>query len=328
MKYLQLTLAALVAVALPCSAEQTVSTIEFATNLSLDGIVVSDDAVMYGAQGFNGFRIHRVNLDGTSQQVATSLNGPIDMDFDSAGVLYVTTFNDRGLFSVDVASGTFERVATVNNGPSGIAIDRDRNVAYVSHYGTGQLGNGNVIYAVDLETRERTTLASGNGLLGVVSLAVDDTGNLYAANIANAKIFRITPGGELTQIATLPTNPNQNFNVGHIAWARGGLYVTGNGGFHVVYRVEPSGEFEVIAGSGQAGSEDGESLAATFNAPNGIAASVTGDSLFVSELNNPRAIRVVELPPVETGSRVESVPSHGFELEQSFPNPAGPPGGE
>ena len=59
---------------------------------------------------------------------------------------------------------------------------------------------------------------------------------------------------------------------------------------------------------------------ARFNGPNGIAASVTGDTLFISELNNPGAIRLIDLSDETTSVSSEKQVSKD-KLFQNHPNP-------
>ena len=107
------------------------------------------------------------------------------------------------------------------------------------------------------------------------------------------KLFKITPNGDISLLAALPTSTIHPFNIGHIAYANGSLYVTGNDSQPLVFKVELDGSFDIIAGDGVIGHQDGPGLQARFNGPNGIAATATGDTLFISELNDPGSIRMV-----------------------------------
>jgi len=296
-----------------------VSTIHLTGALSLDGLIVSDTGVLYGAEGYDGSRIYRINMDGTSETFSTGLAGPIDMDFDDHGILYVTTFGNRGVYSVS-PSGVATRIATVDFGPSGIVLNRPTRDIYVSHFGV-QPYSGNTVYRID-SSGAVTTFVQHNDLRSPVSLAIDDGGNLYTPNIGDAKLFRIDPAGSLSLLVTLPTSPAL-YNIGHIAFANGKLYVTGNTGRHYLYEVDLDGSYEIIAGTGVAGSQDGEGLSAQFNGPNGIAASRNGDTLFISELNNPSNIRVVTFMD-PTGVTEGPGTPRTFTLLQNFPNPFNP----
>lgn len=310
----------------PTQAQEViVSTLQLDGPLSLDGLVVATDGTLYGADGFDGNNVYHIQKDGTSSIRANFMAGPIDMDFDADGHLYVSTFLDRGFQRIDMQTGYYEQWARVAVGPSGVAINRVAGKAYISHYGAGQLGNGNAIYEVDLGTRETTIFAQDQGLNAPVSLAIDEAGNVYAANIVDAQVFKITPDGTVTLLTTLPTRHPAVYNIGHIAYTRGALYVTGNRAMPYIYRVNLDGSYEVIAGTGENGIQDGLGLQATFAGPNGITPSVTGDSLYVTELNNPSALRIIALPPTATSMHDPTIFTPGYTLTQTYPNPVLPP---
>ena len=297
----------------------TVSTIYLTSSLSLDGLIVADDGTLYGAAGYNGNKIYKINMDGMSEIFASSLGGPIDMDFDNDGNMYVTTFTNQGVYKI-TPSGTATRFATVSVGPSGIVLNRQTSDVFVSHFGNAPY-SGNSVYKIDASGLVSVFVQNGQ-LRSPVSLAIDNDDNLYTPNIGDSKIFKITPDATMSLLATLPTSSAQ-YNIGHIAYANGKLYVTGNTGRHYLYEVELDGSYTIIAGTGVAGGQDGEGLSAQFNGPNGIAASVTGDTLFISELNSPSRLRVVDLTTAtavnETQNNIQD-----FFLMQNFPNPFNP----
>jgi len=296
-----------------------VSTIQLTSSLSLDGLIVSDDGILYGAEGYNGTKIFKINMDGTSEVFASNLNGPIDMDFDNEGNLYVTTFNNAGVYKITPV-GVVSRYATVTTGPSGIVLNRQTRDVFVSHFGSAPF-SGNSVYKID-SSGTATVFVQDAQLRSPVSLAIDNNSNLYTPNIGDSRLFKITQNGEMSLLATLPVSTAQ-FNIGHIAFANYKLYVTGNTGRHYLYKVELDGSYKIIAGTGVAGNQDGEGLNAQFNGPNGIAASTTGDTLFISELNSPSTIRVVSLG---TMTRVQENAGEvrEYKLMQNYPNPFNP----
>ncbi len=301
--------------------EATVSSIQLDADISLDGLLVTPDGTLYGTEGFDGTRLFTIELDGSTSVVVNNLNGPIDLDYDTSGNLFLSTFNNKGLYHITPGSPyQVELLATVNTGPSGVVVNRDNGDVFVSHYGSGFPGNGNSVYRVTPEGTSEV-FAQGNGLQVPVSLAIDEAGNLYAPNIANARLYKITQDGTVELLVELPTANLHPFNIGHIAYANGFLYVTGNSSQPLVFKVDLEGGYEVIAGDGTIGYQDGLGSEARFNAPNGIAASVTGDSLFVSELNQPGLIRIIDLSTL-THSQHAMAREQGFALGQNFPNPA------
>ena len=119
-------------------------------------------------------------------------------------------------------------------------------------------------------------------------LAIDPDGNLYACNYNDGKVFKITPDGTLsllTQIPQLLGGPNP-VGAGHLIWKNGFLFVTAIGRGQI-FKVDMAGNKQLIAGVANAFSNgDGPALQATFSKPNGIAASITGDTLFVNVAQN------------------------------------------
>ena len=234
-----------------------VSSIQLDASLSLDGLLVTPDGTLYGTEGYDGHRIFKIQPDGSTEVVVSNLNGPIDMDYDTSGNIYVSTFNNAGLYKFDPSTpNSIQYFATVTTGPSGVVVNRETGDIYVSHYGVGFPGNGNSIYKVDANGNS-TVFAQGNGLNVPVSLAIDEEGNLYAPNISDAKLFKITPDGQISLLAALPTGSIHPFNIGHIAYSNGALYVTGNDGQPMVFKVELDGSYEIIAGDGIVGIQDG-----------------------------------------------------------------------
>ncbi len=291
--------------------------------LSLDGLLMTPDGTLYGTEGYDGSRIFKIQMDGSTSIFTSGLNGPIDMDYDLAGRLYVSTFNNQGLYQISLLpSVTVNRLATVTTGPSGVVVNRASGDIYVSHYGAGFPGNGRTIYEVD-SSGATNVFVNNNGLNVPVSLAIDEAGNLYAPNIGDARLFKITPEGNISLLAQLPTSPRHPFNIGHIAYANGELYLTGNSSQPLVHRVSLDGVIDTLAGTGQIGTQDGPADQATFDAPNGIAASVTGDTLFISELNNPGALRMIIFSPTALDRSPDAAPAR-FNLHQNYPNPFNP----
>ena len=297
-----------------------VSTLELDNNLSLDGLLVTPDGTLYGTEGYDGSRLFQIEMDGTTTAVASGLNGPIDLDYDLEGHLYLSTFNNQGLYKITPGQPyQVSLFANVTVGPSGVVVNRSNGEVFVSHYGAGFPGNGNSIYRVTANGAS-SVFAQGNGLQVPVSLAIDEAGNLYAPNIANARLYKITPDGTVSLLVQLPTAPLHPFNIGHIAYANGYLYVTGNSSQPLVFKVSLEGEYEVIAGDGTIGYQDGEGLQAKFDAPNGIAASVTGDTLFISELNQPGLIRIIALNTTSGDIDIPKEP-FAYKLNSCIPNP-------
>ncbi len=107
---------------------------------------------------------------------------------------------------------------------------------------------------------------------------------VFVVNFNSDKVIKIDPKGNTSILAegfaTLQGGP-KSVGLGHITYSNGFLYATAIGrGF--IYKISLKGKYEIIAGDGQFANRSGKALEASFSKPNGIAASISGDSLFVN----------------------------------------------
>ena len=292
---------------------QTVETIELQPARAIDGLYIDDAGALHGAGTFQGANIFQIGSDGATAAIASGLSGPIQTTRSTDGNLYVTNFN-AGSVSRVMPDGTITAFASVKDGPSGIVSDQDGNL-YISHYGTGN-GTGDSITKI-APNGTVTDFASGGTINVPVGLAIDDESNLYAANLLDGRITKITSAGEQSLFAQVPlASP---FTIGHLVWANGRLYGT-HVGQHQIYAIEQDSAF-VYAGSGTAGREDGPAAVASFASPNGLAASLTGDTLYVAEaFGFTSRLRMII---AATATHVEKPVEQGdaSQLFQNFPNP-------
>ncbi len=162
-------------------------------------------------------------------------------------------------------------------------------------------GNNNILKA---DSNGVVSIYSESGLFrcpnGMTRLPNAD---LAVVNFNSDKILRITPDGKASVLAegfpVLTGGPNP-VGLGHIVYSNGYLYATSIGRGYV-YRIMPdTGEFMVIAGNGDFKNTAGPAPESSFSKPNGIAVSVTGDSLYInvsdpSWLSNPAGLHPAHL---------------------------------
>ncbi len=109
-------------------------------------------------------------------------------------------------------------------------------------------------------------------------ITADPDGNLYVVSLRNTLVLKITPEGEISEVAELPGRANA-----HVAFAQGALYVTQIWD-NVVLRVEMDGSYQVVAGDGTLRARPGTPYESRTPYPNGIMASRRGDVLYFNTL--------------------------------------------
>jgi len=246
------------------------------------GIAVDRLGNVYSADFMD--TVWRIKPDGRVSKFATGLYGPSGNFFDSRGNLlqsnfygnYISKINRYGDHEVWVDEGL--------NGPVGITINADDEVFVVNC-------SSNTVSRID-ENRVAQPFSQGNLFNCPNGITTGPDGALYVVNFGDTNVIRIGENGTATVFATIPGAGN-----GHIALARGDLYVTA---FQTnqIYKVTAGGEVSHLAGTGAFGEKDGAPLEATFVFPNGIAVKPgSGDRLFVNDYIN-RTPPGVDFPPV------------------------------
>lgn len=294
---------------------QTVESLSLSPARSIDGLFVDSTGTLFASGTFSGSSVFEISEGGETSTFAAGLNGPIQMTRSVVnGNYYVTNFNN-GTVSEVTPSGDVSTFASVKSGPSGIVSDKEGNL-YISHYGTGN-GTGNSVTKITPDGTA-SDFASGGTINVPVATAIDDEGNLYVSNLFDGRLTKITPEGEQSLFSQVSTTPP--FAIGHLIWANGMLYGS-HVGEHRIYTFDAEGNASVLAGTGEMGSADGPADMATFSNPNGITASVTGDTLFVAGgFGQTRSIRMVILATA-TGVDSEATPTKTIQVS-SYPNPS------
>src|SRR5581483_6799061 len=139
---------------------------------------------------------------------------------------------------------------------------------------------------------------NGSGIAASFSYPIAITaglgGDFYVAELDNALIRKITPGGSTSTVAGMvkkygyadgPGNVALfNKPAGIVADAAGNLYVA-DAGNNRIRKISPAGVVSTYAGSGVTGSANGQALQASFNYPSALAIDAAGN-LFVVDENN------------------------------------------
>lgn len=244
-------------------------------------VYVSDFGEALGKVSLNTnvYRLTKSTWDISS--FASGFRGASGACFDSKGNFYQSNpFGNRvskvtpdGKVTADWSTNDFKT-------PIGI-VANEKDELYVCNCG------GNAIRKIN-KNGQSSEFATSSEFNCPNGLAIDDSGNLYACNFNDGKILKIDPKGNVTVFAELPALQGGAKPVGngHVTWKNGYLYAVTIGRGEL-YRISRAGQSEIIAGIPMAFSNiDGGSKTATFCKPNGIAASITGDTLYINVSEN------------------------------------------
>ncbi len=301
---------ALISLLIPLASNyaQSVETVLDGSDFIVDYLVVGPGGNVYHADRAN--RVHQITADGVTSVYATSTDFDFitGMAFDSNDNLYVSSGNNAKVFKV-APDGTISLFYDGLTGFNvGLTTDNEDNV-----YST--IWFGGRIAKID-QSGSRSDLASGLGT-GAVDVIWHESGDLYAANFLDGNIFQISPDGNTNMIASI------NTVAGYMTYAGGYLYASGYE-THYIYRISLTGDVVEFAGTGNAGASDGPVASAQFNVPNGIAATASGDTIYISHDGDGKLRRIVGInPTIAIEEAATSIPG-SFHLAQNFPNPFNP----
>jgi len=207
-------------------------------------------------------------------EFATGFSGASGSRFDSQGNFYQSN-PSGGRVSKRSTDGSVDLnwvTQGMNGGPIGITNDKEDNL-YVCVCGS------NTIRKVTPDGTS-TLFASSFLFKCPNGITIDPDENLYVCNFNDGRIIKITKSGVISSFKVLPVNGG--IGNGHLTYSNGFLFVA-TIGVGQIFKISLSGESELIAGKFRGFSNvDGPALEATFSKPNGIAASATGDTLFVN----------------------------------------------
>jgi uncharacterized protein (TIGR03437 family) len=137
-------------------------------------------------------------------------------------------------------------------------------------------GNGVAGFAGDGGPASLSQLNSPYGL------AIDFAGNLYIADLGNARIRQISPAGIITTIAgSIPLVAPRNIAID----GTGAVYISDFGG-HKVYKMAADGTVSTVAGTGSPGySGDGVAVIEMLNYPTALAVDRQG-TVYIADSGN------------------------------------------
>ncbi len=286
-----------------------VTTIHLDQPVSVDGLLSPAVNTLYLAEGWNGTRIHRADLQTGDVTVAlTGLVGPIDVAQDTSGLLYSTCWGANWI-GRGAEGGAAVNWTVLGLKPSGLHRDAD-GVLWTTQ------GQQDRIKRVDPDGS--VTLINIGDTDNPVGITQVPGGDLYVAGLFNGVVYRVTTAGLVDSLTTVPGSGL--YRIGHLEYAQGRLWATGLSA-SVIYSIDLDGTVAVVAGQlGVPGTADGPLGANTFTSPNGICVSADGTKLYITNGLAPTSgIRVLHLTnALDTPAVGLSSDEH---LERIAPNP-------
>lgn len=246
-----------------------------------DCLSIDEQGNVYGSyygdwQGAAGTHVLRYRPTGQFDTLATGLSRPNGNSYHN-GKVYVANSVVGEIWVIDT-SGQVDRVIALQGVSNVVPVPGTDSLVAVSW-------GASTVYGISANGTVSTVSNSPlfNGLAGAV---YDPQGRLYVANYNNGRIMRQEADGTFVLFQDI------GGGIGFIAYADGAILAT-NHTDNKVYRVpvDSSGAF-VIAGSGQAQVIDGVGDSAAFHFPNGIVATPSGDTIYVSEFAS-KSLRMI-----------------------------------
>jgi sugar lactone lactonase YvrE len=284
----------------------------------------------------------------TSGGLSASFNLPTSVAVDDTGNVYVADLGNNmirkitpsGVVSTVAGNGSrgfFNGTALQSEfaGPRGVAIDKSGNI-YVADAGNNMIRMISPAGVVStLAGTGVTGFANGPGLNAVFSepadVAVDDSGNVYVADLKNAMIRMISPAGVVSTLAGTG-EPGSANGPGSTATftTPSGVAVDHSGNVYVadyttylIRKINSSGVVSTLAGNGIDGDTNGPDSAASFGSPFGVAVDASGN-VYVSEIGNQDVRMISASAVVSTLAGSGAVGSHnGISTNASFWFPSG-----
>ena len=229
---------------------------------------------------------------------------------------YVTTLaGSQGATGPDDGPG----MAALFNQPYGMAVDGAGNV-YVGDYGNDRISIGALAPPAVLSINwlvapyAFTNLAGQHGVTGAndgnggnaqfhspAGVAVDSATNIYVVDQYNHAIRKIDPAGNVTTLAGSPgvtgsadgngANAQFYYPAGGAVDSAGNIYVADEYN-HSIRKIDTSANVTTLAGTGLAGSADGNGANAQFYYPAGVAVDSAGN-VYVADFYN-QTIRKID----------------------------------
>nr|WP_259069324.1 putative Ig domain-containing protein [Mucilaginibacter sp. X4EP1]MCS3814661.1 sugar lactone lactonase YvrE [Mucilaginibacter sp. X4EP1] len=298
-------------------AGQTNGAIASATFNHPAGVMTDASGNVIVSDGYNG-AIRKITPAGVASTFFNTVNFPQHLAIDASGNIYLPEYNGFVIDKISPA-GVLSKVAGILNTagyidgpvataelnhPTAEAVDAAGNIYVTDYYNSCVrkiTPSGTVSTFAGTNSQG---LVNGTGTAARFSelngLAFDKLGNLYIADKANNVIRMITPAGVVSTFAGNGTAGFVNGNASSASFnypvdvavdAASNIYVVDQNN-NAIRKISPAGVVSTFAGSGSAGSTDGVSTAASFNAPYALSIDKSGN-IYVADLGNNKIRKII-----------------------------------
>ncbi len=285
-----------------CIKAQNVSTLVQGPSTFTDGLALDKFGNIYASDYF-GNSVTKITPNGQTSIFVSGLVNPNGLIFDSLGNLLIPQVARNIISTVDTA-GNIDTLLE-SSLPAALYFDHSSDLIVSSYF-------NNTILKYDTSGNSINFWTQGS-LNGPVGLLFDSLGNFYVGNFNNGTIYKRDINDSIMLLADLPGT------LGFMTMSENYIYATGLSS-NRIYKVPMDGSqpANIFAGS-SVGSIDGHVSIAKFNSPNGIVATPTGDTLYISEANT-RQLRMITglLNPTTVYLENQSQ----SQLNIAFPNPS------
>jgi serine/threonine-protein kinase len=241
----------------------TISNSASTLNTFIAGYLNGGDTITFIGNGTPGY------VDGTG--TAAQVNGPKDLALDSLGNIYVTDYFDNMVRKIT---------------PAGVVSSYTGDIHPGFH-------NGN-------EPSTQFRGPSGLGFDGADNLFIADSNNNVIREVLSKDISSLTFAGSGSVGSADGTGTAASFNnpQGLAVDAADNIYVADTGN-NKIRKITSLGVVTTFAGSGSAGSADGTGVAASFNAPQGVAIDNLGN-VYIADTGNNKIRKITPAGVVTT----------------------------
>lgn len=255
------------------------------------GLDVDTAGNVYVADHDNG-KIRRITpARAVTTLAADAFQAPSGVAFAPDGVLYVSGALNHAIRRIDLASAEVTTIA--GSIPSPGRVDaRGLAARFQFPYAVTSDSAGNAYVAEGDSIRKiapdgvTTTLVTGLGLASGIAIGPD--GHLYVADVADARVLRVTTSGVLTAFAGGGGEFGAPWG---IAVDSMNIVYVADLSRHRIYAIDSAGTVSTFAGSGIPGWFDGTSASSRFRSPSGIAVDAARN-VYVTDFGN-NAVRKI-----------------------------------